>query len=40
MEQGAAMATIHPVKLLALSYGLMPELKQLLNSPAEDLVVR
>jgi FAD/FMN-containing dehydrogenase/Fe-S oxidoreductase len=40
MEQGAAMATIHPIKLLALSYGLMPELKQLLNSPAEDLVVR
>ncbi|HEX6961821.1 MAG TPA: anaerobic glycerol-3-phosphate dehydrogenase subunit C [Lacipirellula sp.] len=40
MEQGAAIPTIHPIKLLALSYGLMPELKQLLNSPSEDLVVR
>jgi FAD/FMN-containing dehydrogenase/Fe-S oxidoreductase len=40
MEQGSAMPTIHPVKLLALSYGLMPELRQLLNSPTEELVVR
>jgi Fe-S oxidoreductase len=40
MEQGSAMPTIHPIKLLALSYGLMPELRQLLNSPAEELVVR
>jgi Fe-S oxidoreductase len=40
MEQGSAMPTIHPIKLLALSYGLMPELRQLLNSPTEELVVR
>ena len=40
MEQGSAMPTLHPVKLLALSYGLMPELRQLLNSPSEALVVR
>lgn len=40
MEQGSAMPTIHPIKLLALSYGLMPELRQLMNSPSEALVVR
>jgi FAD/FMN-containing dehydrogenase/Fe-S oxidoreductase len=40
MEQGAAMPTVHPVKLLALAYGLMPELRTLLSSPAEELVVR
>ena len=28
------MPTIHPVKLLALAYGLMPELRQLLDRPA------
>ena len=27
MEQGAPLATVHPLKLLALSYGLMPELQ-------------
>ena len=31
MEQGADKPTIHPVKLLALSYGLMPEIARLLN---------
>lgn len=40
MEQGSAMPAIHPVKLLALAYGLMPELRQLLNSPTEELTVR
>jgi hypothetical protein len=40
MEQGTSMATVHPIKLLALSYGLMPEIRQLLNSPTEELVVR
>jgi len=39
MEQGSTKPTIHPVKLLALAYGLMPELKQSLHSPGEDLVV-
>jgi Fe-S oxidoreductase len=32
MEQGATKPTIHPIKLLALSYGLMPEVAQLLTS--------
>ena len=39
MEQGTRKPTIHPVKLVALAYGLMPELRQLINSPGEDLVV-
>ncbi len=39
MEQGTAKPTIHPIKLLALAYGIMPELKHLLNSTSEDLVV-
>jgi len=39
MEQGSTKPTVHPIKLLALAYGLMPELKQLLHSPGEDLVV-
>jgi len=39
MEQGSTKPSIHPVKLVALAYGLMPELGQLLNSPGEDLVV-
>ncbi len=32
MEQGAAKPTIHPIKLLALSYGLMPEIAKLLTT--------
>ncbi len=39
MEQGTTKPTIHPIKLVALAYGLMPELHQLLNSSSEDLVV-
>jgi FAD/FMN-containing dehydrogenase/Fe-S oxidoreductase len=39
MEQGAGKPTIHPVKLLALSYGLMPEVAELLSAPVQDLVV-
>ncbi len=31
MEQGTAKPTIHPLKLLALSYGLMPEISRLLT---------
>lgn len=31
MEQGADKPTIHPLKWLALSYGLMPELQELLQ---------
>ncbi len=39
MEQGTTKPTIHPVKLLALSYGLMPELATLLTTPGEELLV-
>jgi Fe-S oxidoreductase len=39
MEQGAGKPTIHPVKLLALAYGLMPEVGDLLNAPVQELVV-
>ena len=38
MEQGSAMPTIHPVKLLALAYGLMPELREQLHRPKNPLV--
>jgi FAD/FMN-containing dehydrogenase/Fe-S oxidoreductase len=40
MEQGSPLPTIHPVKLLALAYGLMPELQQSLDSPTEALIVK
>ena len=39
MEQGTAKPTIHPMKLLALAYGLMPELKRLLTMRGQDLIV-
>jgi Fe-S oxidoreductase len=39
MEQGTTKPTIHPLKLLALSYGLMPEVARLLSVRAEELVV-
>ncbi len=39
MEQGTAKPTIHPIKLLALSYGLMPEIGRLVKSPVEELYV-
>jgi Fe-S oxidoreductase len=39
MEQGTSKPTIHPIKLVALAYGLMPELRQLINSTSGDLVV-
>ncbi len=39
MEQGARIATLHPIKLLALSYGLMPELREKLKPPQKSLVV-
>jgi Fe-S oxidoreductase len=38
MEQGAAKPTIHPIKLLALSYGLMPEIARRLGASAEELI--
>jgi FAD/FMN-containing dehydrogenase/Fe-S oxidoreductase len=39
MEQGAAKPTLHPLKLLALAYGLMPEIARRLGSPGEELIV-
>ncbi len=39
MEQGTSKPTIHPLKLLAFSYGLMPEVADLLTRRGEELVV-
>ena len=39
MEQGTTKPTIHPVKLLAYSYGLMPQVRNLLTKRGKDLVV-
>ncbi len=39
MEQGTTIATLHPIKLLALSYGLVPELRDKLKNPSSSLVV-
>jgi FAD/FMN-containing dehydrogenase/Fe-S oxidoreductase len=39
MEQGTSKPTIHPLKILALSYDLMPELAALLTTRGEELVV-
>ncbi len=39
MEQGTSKPTIHPIKLLALAYNLMPEVASLLTSRSEDLTV-
>jgi Fe-S oxidoreductase len=39
MEQGANKPTIHPLKLLALAYGLMPQIARLLKAPSEELYV-
>lgn len=39
MEQGTTKPTIHPLKLLALAYGLMPEVADLLTSRGRELIV-
>ena len=39
MEQGTDKPTIHPIKLLALSYGLKSDIARLLTTPAEELIV-
>ena len=39
MEQGTTKPTIHPLKILALAYNLMPELENLLQTRGEELVV-
>lgn len=38
MEQGTTTPTIHPIKFLALAYGLMPELEDMFERKSEDLV--
>jgi Fe-S oxidoreductase len=40
MEQGAAKPTLHPAKILALAYGLMPEIADHLKRTNASLVVR
>jgi FAD/FMN-containing dehydrogenase/Fe-S oxidoreductase len=39
MEQGTRKPTIHPLKLLALAYGLMPEAATLLKTHSEEFTV-
>ncbi len=39
MEQGTTKPTIHPLKLLALAYGLMPEAASLLTARGQELIV-
>jgi Fe-S oxidoreductase len=39
MEQGAAKPTLHPLKILALAYDLMPEIADSLNARSEELTV-
>jgi hypothetical protein len=39
MEQGAAKPTVHPLKVLAHAYGLMPDVGQLLASRGSDVYV-
>lgn len=39
MEQGSTTPTIHPIKLLALAYGLMPEIENRLKRRKDRLVV-
>jgi FAD/FMN-containing dehydrogenase/Fe-S oxidoreductase len=38
MEQGTKTPTVHPIKFLALAYGLMPELEDLFERKSEELV--
>ena len=40
MEQGTTKPVLHPIKLLALSYGLMPKIARLLNSPSQELIAQ
>ncbi|MFK7769952.1 MAG: anaerobic glycerol-3-phosphate dehydrogenase subunit C [Mariniblastus sp.] len=39
MEQGTTKPTIHPIKIMAMAYGLMPELEDLFNRRSGVLVV-
>ena len=37
MEQGTVKPTIHPIKVLAYAYGIMPELDDLFSRRSEEL---
>jgi Fe-S oxidoreductase len=39
MEQGTSRPTIHPVKLMALAYGLIPEIAAQIRTPSKRFVV-
>ena len=39
MEQGTTKPTLHPIKVLALAYGVMPEIESLLTAKSEELTV-
>jgi anaerobic glycerol-3-phosphate dehydrogenase C subunit len=39
MEQGTRKPTVHPIKILALAYGLIPELDDLFERRSEELVI-
>ncbi len=39
MEQGSEKPTVHPIKLLAMAYNLMPEIADLVRSGGKQLVV-
>ena len=39
MEQGTSKPTLHPLKLLALAYSIMPELEEQLRGASRDLIV-
>lgn len=39
MEQGTTKPTVHPIKLLAYAYGLMPQIRDLLTKRGKELLV-
>ncbi len=39
MEQATTKPTLHPIKLLAYAYGLLPEVENLLHTPGKELQV-
>jgi len=39
MEQGTTTPTLHPLKLIALSYGLMPEIREKLKPATKKMVI-
>jgi hypothetical protein len=39
MEQSSTKPTLHPIKLLALAYDLMPDVAELVRSRGRELVV-